>query len=372
MADETSTYLNQDLYDQFRNALGQADFNSGYGNQYIDTFKQAFKNLTGNDATTPDIANFIQQAGVGSANLPGTPTYSDISSLANNYIQQTYPQNVSGFAQQQQTDQLGKTQQTIQDLISKSTATTAADLTNPNSPTYQSFSGLMNNLGITPSSGAFQAGIGGVLGQNAANTANSALTGVTLPALSGIQNLSGYGLQQAQGQSSLSHMNDLGDFNLQAQLAQMLAKEGQPSGLQNALGMTSSLLNAGGNAGTGAANVAGAYKATWICTAMRKAGVLAPSEVYRLHQHLFPNLFRRFWKFMGYFAFGKILVGLANWVKVDWEQWRPEFYDRVIAEPDSLKALDLYENAFWSLAVEVKHRLRVKTLFLYDNPGVQR
>lgn len=365
---QTSTYLNQGLYDQFNNALGAADASAGTGDQYINQFMQAYKNLTGNDAGLPEIQNFIQNAGISAAGLPGNLSYGDLSSLANNYIQQTYPKNVSGYAQQQQTDQLGKTQQTVQDLINKSTATTAADLTNPNSPTYQSFSGLMNNMGITPSSGAFQSGVGGVLGQNAANTANAALTGVSLPALSGIQGLSGYGLQQAQGNSNLGHMNQLGDFGLQQQLASMLADRGKPSGLQTGIGEASAITNMLPGAGKA---VGAASQITWICTAMKRDRVLAPSEVYRLHEHLFPSLFRRFWKFMGYFAFGKILVGLANATDIEWHDWRPLFYDRVIAEPDSLRAVDLYEQAFWSLAREVKHRIRVKMTIAY-HPGVAR
>lgn len=361
----TSTYLNQPLFDQFNNALGGASANSGVGDQYISQFMQAYKNLTGQDATIQQIQPFIQNAGISAAGLPGDLGYSDLSSLANNYVQQTFPQQVSGYAQQQQTDQLGKTQQTIQDLISKQTAATASDLTNPNSPTYQSFSGLMNNLGITPSSGAFQSGLGGVLGQSAANAENAALGGVSLPALSGIQGLSGYGLQQAQGNSNLGHMNELGDFGLQSQLGQYLAAMQEPSKLQSGIGMASSLLNAGGNAAKGGAAAA---SVTWICTAMQKEGVLAPSEVYRLHHHLFPSLLKRFWKFMGYFLFGRIVVGLANWMKIDWFDWRTMFYDRVISEPDSLKAVSLYEEAFWVLVQEVCKRVRIKTLFLYDNP----
>lgn len=363
---QTSTYLNQGLYDQFNNALGAADKEAGTGDQYINQFMQAYKNLTGKDATISEIAPFIQNAGISAAALPGNLSFGDLSSLANNYIQQTFPKDVSGYSQQQQTDQLGKTQQTIQDLISKGTAATSADLTNPNSPTYQSFSGLMNNMGITPSAGAFQAGMGGVLGQNAANISNAALGGVTLPALSGIQGLSGYGLQQAQGNSNLGHMTQLGDFGLQQQLAAMLADKAKPSGLQQGIGEGAAIANAGANLLT-----AGKPNGTWICTAMRKDGVLAPSEVDRLHQHLFPSLLRRFWKFLGYFAFGKFLVLAANRADIDWHDWRPLFYDRVIAEKDSLKAVDLYEEAFWSLAKEVRHRYRIKMLVIYD-PGVTR
>lgn len=346
MADETSTYLNQPLFEQFKAALGDSSFSGGVGNQYIDTFKQAYKNLTGNDPGTPEIAAFIQNAGVSSAGLPGDLSYGDLSSLANNYIQQTFPQQVSGFAQQQQTDQLGKTQQSIQDLISKSTATTAADLTNPNSPTYQSFSGLMNNMGITPSAGAFQSGMGGVLAQNAANVGNAALGGVTLPALSGIQGLSGFGLQQAQGNSNLGHLNQLGDFGLQQQLAQMLQQQSEPSGFEKNLGYANTAANIGGNAAKGTAAMA---QITWVCTAMRENGVLSANDVEQLHDHLYPSKWKRWVKFLGYFLFGKLAVGLANDAGVNWADWRDLFYDRVMAEPDSLKAVALYEEAFWML-----------------------
>lgn len=363
---QTQTYLNQDLYDQFNNALGAADAGAGTGDQYINQFMQAYKNLTGKDATIQEIAPFIQNAGVSAAGLPGNLGYSDLSSLANNYIQQTFPKDVSGYAQQQQTDQLGKTQQTIQDLISKSTATTAADLTNPNSPTYQSFSGLMNNMGITPSSGAFQAGMGGVLGQNAANTANSALTGVTLPALSGIQGLSGFGLQNAQGNSSLSHMNDLSDFGLQQQMSQMLFDKMQPSGFEKGLGYANTASNIFGNVAGGARDL----KGTWICTAMVRHGVMTKTEVKTLHDHLYRAFWKRPFKFIGYVLFGRFLVGLAESVKTDWKVWKPSFYQDIMAEKDPIKAVDLYEEAFWNLYKVIKHRLRVKGMIIYDNPEV--
>lgn len=332
---QTSTYLNQQLFDQFNSALGQADTNAGTGDQYINQFMQSYKNLTGKDATINEIAPFIQNAGITAAALPGNLGYSDLSSLANNYIQQTFPQQVSGHAQQQQTDQLGKTQQTIQDLIGKQTAATAADLTNPNSPTYQSFSGLMNNMGITPSSGAFQAGMGGVLGQSAANAENAALGGVSLPALSGIQGLSGFGLQQAQGQSGLGHLNDMGDFGLQAGLASKLAGSG---GGSNMLGNIFAGLNTG-------ANVYSAGKQpTWICTKLKNIGLATQLEVEAVHVRLRPSIFRHPIHWLHYLYNAPRLIALCDQASLDWQPVKAVLIDQVLAEPDPEKAWQIYRG----------------------------
>src|SRR5216683_4436349 len=147
--------LNQQSWDQY--GANPAFGDPGQKNQVqqgIDIFKQSFQNLIGRAPSFDEINNFAQQGLFSAWNAPGDLGYSDSSNLANNYIQNAFGPQVAQNQQNLQQSQLGKTQQTIQDLIQKQTAQTTSDLTNPNSPTYQSFAGMMNNLGITPSSGA--------------------------------------------------------------------------------------------------------------------------------------------------------------------------------------------------------------------------
>lgn len=344
----TASYGNENL-----NPLGLSDqftsnpsFNIASQRQQVtsgmDIFNQQFQNLVGRPPTPQESNDFSNNALYSAWNAPGDLSYSDTSNLVNNYLQNTFSPQIAQNQQQQQQSQLGQTQNTIQNLIQKQVGATASDITNPNSPTYQSFAGNLNNLGITPSSGAFQAGLGGQLGQTASNAINSALGAVSLPAISGIQGLTSLPMNISQNYADLSHLNQLQDFGMQSDLARQLGSQSGPSGFQQ--GMAG--LNTGANVAGG---VSSFMKPTWICTAMWRSQVLLASEVDLLHHHLFKMFFRKFLKFLGYFVLGKFVVLQAQRSQVNWEAWRQLFYDRVIAEPDAAKALELYEEAFWRL-----------------------
>ena len=134
---------------------------------------------------------------------------------------------------------------------------------------------------------------------------------------------------------------------LQSQLAQQLGQMAQPSGAQKDLAMAASASQAAGNL-------------TWICTAMKKSGILTQNQVNVLHNHLYKAFWKRPFKFIGYFLFGRLLVHLAESVGTSWRAWKPEFYDYVISEPDPAKAVDRYEESFWNLFRVVKMRLGEK------------
>jgi hypothetical protein len=90
---------------------------------------------------------------------------------------------------------------------------------------------------------------------------------------------------------------------------------------------------------------------------MWEAGILSYGEVRALHNHLYKAWWKRPLKFLSYLIFGKLLVNLANKANTNWSLWREAFYDDVIAEPDSAKAVDLYESAFWKHHAIVRCRL---------------
>lgn len=357
MSDYTQTQGYQDIYKRIFGNTGPGGFQWNQANtssklqQMSDQFSGMFRNAVGRDPNPDELSSMFENIGGAVGSSPSgfsNTSYADFQNLFNPYIQNTYGQQIQQNQQQQQQTQLGTAQQQIQDLIKKQVSSTASDLTNPNSPTYQAFSGQMNNLGITPSSGAFQAGLGATLGQAGANDISAALGGVSLPAISGQM-----ATAQAPYQMSMQNMypglssyggrqNDIYDFMLQSDLGQKLFDQSQPSGFEKGLGYANSASNI-------VSNLASTKKNTWICTAMWKNKVLASDEVDRLHNHLFKSFFKKFWKFMGYFAIGRFVVLLAEINNVNWEEWRPLFYDRVISEKDSLKAVDLYEDAFWTL-----------------------
>jgi hypothetical protein len=249
----------------------------------------------------------------------------------------------------------------------------ASNLANPSGSTYQAFSGNMNNLGISPSSGAFQAGAGSTIANAGTNALNAGLSAVGIPALNNIQGLSSQPSQNTLNNlyPSLQGLQQENQFNQEMQMAQQLASSGQPSAFQKDLGMATGSAQGASSLAQGASSLASAGL-TWICTAMWRHRVLAASEVDRLHKHLFRAMFKRFWKFMGYFLIGRFVVFGAEWVGVDWEKWRSDFYDKVISEPDPVKAVDLYALAFGDLVSVVKHRIRVKFMIIYDNPMEER
>lgn len=365
----------------------------------LQLFGQSYYNMTGKNPTSDDYNNFLKQGLMGAPNS-SLGNYSDMSNLANNYVQNTYSPQIADYQKQQQQTQLGQTQQTIQDLVNKQTQSTTADLTNPTGPTYGQFSGMMNNMGITPSSGVFQAGLGGVIGQNAANAENQALGQVSLPAISGMQNTANYPFQIAGNNSDMSHINSEQDFGLQAQLAQILAKEGQPSGTQNMFGMAT---GAAGGAGSLLQGGSSAYNATsYVCKELIKRDLICQEDMDDFHVHIMPAMFKKGRAFWKYAVDGWRLVEAVNKKGLDWKVFKPLLFDRVMEEPDPCKAVDLYADACHQLCISSDRSLwdervfrtsvtdsliflprlltyapfikalakcfRIKTMFLYDKP----
>lgn len=343
-------------------------------NSAVEMFMQQYKNLTGVAPTGQQIHDFAQNALAGAWGAPGDLTYSDNSNLANNYIQNSAGPQIAQHQQQQQSDQLGKTQQTIKDLVQQQTAASAADLTNPTGPTYQAFSGALNNLGITPSSGAFQAGLGGTLGQNASRSINSALGAVSLPAISGIQGMNQIPYQFAQGNSDLSHLNQVSDFGMEAELAKILASQGQMSGTQQILGNTFAGLNAGGNAaggvgklisalGSGGSGGSGGSQTSYVCMELIKRGLLCESDMDDFHVHIMPAMFKKGRAFWKYAMDGWRLVNAVNAKSLDWKAFKTLLFDRVMEEADPCKAVDLYADACHQLCISSDRSLWDKRVY---------
>lgn len=327
----------------------------------MNLFQTQFKNLVGRDPTPQEVNGFAQNALYGAWNQPGDLTYGDSSGLANSYISNNFGPQEAQYQQQQQTDQLGKSQTQVQDLINKTMGNTASQLTDPTSQLYQQLSGSMNNLGITPSSGAFQSGVGSTIANSGMNAQNAALQAIGIP---GIQNIANtgqapYNQSFGSGQTALGNLEGINNFSMQAELAKLLASQGQPSGAQNILGMAG---GAAGGAGSLLSGGAQAYQATWICTQLKQEGLLSDDEIKVLHDHLYKAFWSRPFKFVGYLLFGKLLVYLANKYNTNWRLWKQEFYDEVMEEADPVRAVDVYARKFWKLYLNVslrKHSLEM-------------
>lgn len=341
--DRAADWINEPNWNAFNAASGgQGEAQS---QQYLNAFINAYKNQTGADPGLAEINNFFQTAGNQAAGLPGDLGYGDLNALTNNYVGNTFQQQAQDYQKQKEMDSLKGVQGTISDLVNQQTSNFTKQLSDPNSSTYQQFAGNMNNFGITPSSGAFQAGLGSTIGNAGSQFINAMLGGVTQPALQNIQ-----GISQQRPNTDLTHLNDLGDFGLQASLARQMSGGGGSSLMGNIFG--------GANAASGLARGWGALKGpTWICTAMKKHGVITQDEISALHSHVFKAFWNRPFKFLGYFIFGQLLVWLAESVGTDWKAWKPCFYQDIMAESDSVKAVALYEESFWSLFRVVRQRI---------------
>lgn len=331
------------------NAQGfMQDVLSRYGTQ----FAGAFKNSTGQDPTSDDYSKFFSNIGEQVQHSPagyGGTSYSDIQNLITPYIQNQYGQQVQQNQQQQQTNNLQQNQKTIQGLIDQSTAANTKAFTDPNSDTFKSFSGNLNNLGITPSSGAFQAGLGSALGQGAVQAENQALSQFDIPSVGAIQQTAGApyqndlanmypGLQQYGQQQS-----NLYDFNLQSDLAKQLASSGSPSGFQTGFGQAVSGLGAAGNAAQGGA---AAYQATsYVCMELIKRGLCSEYHLDLLHYNSFPAMFKKARAFWGYAMNGKKIVDACNKAGIDWSLFKEKLINIPLHERDAVKVVEKYTEA---------------------------
>lgn len=324
--------------------------------QYGNDFVQQFTNATGRAPTSDEINQFFSQAVAPVGNTSAGFASTDPNAVVSSYV----PQQYQTLIQQNQAAQLPNLETQIANMGTAVGQQTAQQLADPTGGAYQAFSGSMNNMGITPSSGAFASGLGSTIGNAASGAISQGLTSVGFPAITGNQSpslasLSGAG-QSAETAVSGNNEN-LYNFDLQAALAQQLAKEGDPSAAQSILGMAT---GAAGGASSAAQGISAAKGLSWVCTAMRNAGVLSKEDVRALHKHLYRAFWRRPLKFIQYLLFGKMLVLLANRMNTAWSVWKPQFFDEVMAEKDPAKAVDLYEQAFWSLYDVVKARLSYK------------
>lgn len=273
-------------------------------------------------------------------------------------------------APQQEADALQKQIPIIQNLINSQTQATAQDLTNPNSPTYQSFSGMMNNMGITPSSGAFQAGMGGVLGQNASQAINSALGSVGLPIASGYAQGSMAPFNSAMGRPDqlFQHGLSVQDFLMQSDLAKSLSNSGNPSGAQNILSMATGSAQGGGSLLQGASAAKNAT--SYVCKELIKRDLLCESDMDDFHFHIMPAMFKKGRAFWKYAMDGYKLVQAVNKRGLNWAAFKPLLFDRVMDEPDACKAVDLYADACHQLCISSDRSLwdkRVYRTSLWDS-----
>lgn len=317
-------------------------------NQYGTDFYQQFQNAVGRPPTQDEVNNYFSSAVSPvmstSAGFGGT----DPNAVAQSYIPQAFQSDI----QQNQQNQMGNLANQISSLGTQVGQNTASALADPTNPMYQAFSGSMNNLGISPSSGAFQSGIGSTIGNAISQSESQGLNNLGMGAIAGnqspnFQSLLGTGQQAASGMNSYNQQID--DFMMQSQLAQQLAGMAQPSTAQKDIGMAAGASQALGGIGTGMAG--GAQLTSYICKALIAHGLAAETDLDLLHQKTIPAIWQKARAFWLYATHAKELVAIAEAKKMDWRPWRKWFLDDPMDAATSIEAVNEYIAAYKALCL---------------------
>ena len=229
-------------------AGGQNIANIGAQAGDINTFAQQFQNLTGKAPTASDISGFLGT--VGNQLTPKT-SYADVNSMINQYISNADQPQITQYQQGQQQNALNTAQQQAQNLVQQQNQAAVNQLTSPQ--TMQQIEQGYNQQGLL-NSGAFSQGLGNTLANAAASNESNALAGVTIPGINAMQ-----GTSNAPYNSYLSNLNSnlqtsgnqqnaLSNFDMQSQLAQLIANMSKPTGLQQWAPIISGGLQGLGNA----------------------------------------------------------------------------------------------------------------------------
>lgn len=331
-----------------------SDYTSAIGSD-TDQFASLFKNYVGRDPTTDEINKFLTQGVTqnyqGITN-PGSAFNANPQQFLQNFIQGNFQQEANKQAQTQADTAFQGNLKKVQDLVNQQTQATTSDLLNPQGKTFQEFAGLMNNYGITPSSGAFQAGLGNAVGSAAAGNEAAALGQFGIPAISGEQAMASapyqnnlQNLYPSMGQFNQG-INDIYGFNLESVLASDLAGQSAPSGFEKGLGYASAGSNILGNlVKFGPSNLGTSY----ICMALIHHGLATESDLDLLHYKTIGAIWKKARAFWWYATHAKELVRIAELKGINWKSWRSWFLDDPISKPTALEAVEEYITAYESL-----------------------
>lgn len=326
-------------------------------------FRQHFRNIMGREPTKDELGKFQVNALADAFPNAIDPGYGTVAGISDSYINDTFGPEIAQMQQQAQTEaakkQLDETQARGMDYVNKMNSQTQNYLMSPESQAQ--IQGKLNNQGIL-NGGAYSSTLASLMAQGANQNQANVLSGVTIPALSNMQELSGisgipWQSSMRNGQAANKDLQGIRDFDMQANLASYLAQLGQPSGAQNMLGMaTGAAGGAGGlmQGGAAAKNSTSSY----ICREMVKRGLLCDSDFQDFYLHLFPAIIYKGRAFWHYYKFGQKLVDLANQVWPDWpEKMKPILFTAVMQEKDPIRAVEIYSQGLRKLCFAVAPHL---------------
>lgn len=332
------------------NAAGAPQFAqlSNLGGQDLSTYESLFKNLTGAAPGQSDLSGYFNN--VGNILGSGPTSYADVNSALNTYITNTDQPQIKAYQTQQATDALNTADTTAQDLINKQNAATVNQLTSP--AVMQQIEGAYNQNGLL-NSGAFSQGLGDTLANAAQGNISSALGSITLPGINNIEGIATNPYQNTENnlnsnlQNFGNNQNQYNDFQIQQQLAQQLAQLGQPSTLQKYAPLIQGALQGGGAAASGN---------SYLCTHMKKLGLMTQDEVNAVHKKIFPCAFLHPLDLIAYAVVAPTFILVANeWM--DWAALKMRLCDDIIRCKSSREAFRLYKSVCQEIffGKEIRH-----------------
>lgn len=326
---------------------------SNIGGQDLQTFSSIFKNLTGKNASADDFTKYF-------SNVPGIlgsgpSSYADVNSALNSYISNTYQPQIQAYQKGQQTSALQDAQKSTQDLINNQTQQTINQLTSPQ--TAEQLKEAYNANGMLDS-GAFSQGVANTLSNATANNMSQALGAITLPGISNIMGTSNAPYESFLGnlnpnlQSFGSNQTNYSNFQLQKDLADQIASMNSPTTLQKWAPIIQSGIQAGGMVGAGAAGRPGG---TYICTHLKKLGLMTAQDVQNVHDKVFPYAFLKPFDLLKYNFFAPAFIIWADQAGFDWAALKPRVCDEIIACTTQREAFKRYK----AVCLEIFQQMKV-------------
>lgn len=332
-----------------------------------DSFKNVYKQYLGADPTEADYDRFYREVGMPMwQTSPGFKGLSQFDTMGATqaWLPSAYSGEIEGRQESKAREQeqqriaaqrsaFSSNQDLLQQALQKSRASTTDYYTT--GAGSEQIKRTLNSRGLMDS-GAFPETLANVLAQADIGMQQNAFSNFGIPTVSGMQNLSGSGIGAGQSylnglnNQGLQQQNQLGQYSrdlyglgLQRDWAREIAEMGQPSGFEKNLGYANTASSIASNMGTPMAM--GAQMTSYVCKELIKRNLICESDMDDFHVHIMPAMFKKGRAFWKYAMDGFKLVDAANKKGLDWSAFKTLLFDRVMAEKDPCKAVDLYADA---------------------------
>ena len=270
--DELNRYLTTVLYPKLAAHQGawSSDDLRGFSNDYISNNLDVERLREANVTPPPPVSTSTPEVPQGPELPTGIPSSTDISAFIPAVSNQQ--ENVVNQAIQQSRGVADTNVADLSKLLQDNILAQMTNWTDPNSPDYQATMGQLNNVGRADAN-TFGQSLSSRLAPLMSESMTQLGQGALLPSFQNQQNLvSGGAATQSQlGLAPLQRFIDLQNFQKQSALANQLADKGQPSNMQQGIGMGSSILQGLGQFGQGISGLKQLTEGCFLSTACTEA-----------------------------------------------------------------------------------------------------